>query len=288
MPELPEVENVRRQLVSLLRLSDSSEPRYLFGVEFYRRDLRFPFSKALLSKLESGQELGPLRRIGRRAKYLVFEFDQGSVLSHLGMTGSWREIPSGQLPENFKKEKRKHDHVRLIFDGGQSFVFEDPRRFGYMEWVDKDSAHKLLKNLGPEPLSQEFTADYLFKATRGKTSTIKSFIMDARRVVGVGNIYASEALFRAKVRPLRKAGRLKADDAQSLVRSIQDVLEQAISAGGSTIRDFKGVDGYRGGFQDLHLVYNRAGEPCRICQTKIVSKMITGRSTFWCPNCQPR
>lgn len=289
MPELPDVENVRRQLESMLEIAPKAlMPRYLLGAEFFRKDLRFPFSKTLRQRLASGEKLGPVLGIERRAKYLLFRFESGCLLSHLGMTGAWREIDRNTQPGEFAKRRGKHDHVRLLFDHGQSFVFEDPRRFGYMDWVDDPNQHKLLNHLGPEPLSAEFHADYLFQLTRGKTSSIKSFIMDGRRVVGVGNIYASEALYRAKVRPTRRAGKLKREEAERLVLGIREVLQAAIDSGGSSIRDFKGADGYRGGFQDLHLVYDRAGEPCRTCGTKIVSKQITGRSTFWCPNCQPK
>ncbi len=295
MPELPEVENVRRQLEAMLDLVAPSPTkprprRYLLGAEFFRKDLRFPFSKKLRDRVQAGKHLGPVLGIERRAKYLLFRFESGLLLSHLGMTGAWREIGRDTSSEVFRKQRGKHDHVRLLFDNGQSFVFEDPRRFGYMDWVDAgvQAQHKLLKHLGPEPLGPDFDAEYLFRSTRGKTSTIKSFVMDGRRVVGVGNIYASEALYRAKIRPTRKAGKLNQAEAESLVVAIRDVLKAAIESGGSSIRDFKGADGYRGGFQDLHLVYDRAGEPCRTCGTKIVSKQITGRSTFWCPNCQPK
>lgn len=289
MPELPEVENVRRQLESMLGIgSKAAKRRYLIGAEFYRKDLRFPFSKAMRDQLNSGESLGPLLGIQRRAKYLLFCFESGCLLSHLGMTGAWREIERDTPLGDFARLRGKHDHVRLLFDSGQSFVFEDPRRFGYMDWVEDLEHHKLLDHLGPEPLSEAFDRDYLFQTSRGKTSSIKSFIMDGRRVVGVGNIYASEALYRAKIRPTRRAGKLKLEEAERLVEAIREVLNAAIDSGGSSIRDFKGADGYRGGFQDLHLVYDREGEPCRVCKTKIVSKQITGRSTFWCPNCQPK
>lgn len=271
MPELPEVEHVKRQLNRLLE-----SPRQVSSLEFFRKDLRFPLSPKL-KKLVSGRDI---LTVERRAKYLLFKFEDGWLLSHLGMTGAWREIGP--------KEKRiLHDHVQLNFKDGLSLIFNDPRRFGFIDWVANLESHPRLSHLGPEPLETEFTAEVLFQKLRKRTAPIKAMIMDQRIVVGVGNIYASEALFRAGIRPTRAAGKVTMDECKRLVKEIKVILKQAIDSGGSTIRTYRSADGSEGSFQSRFFVYERAGESCLKCKTgKIVSKVIGSRSTYWCPNCQ--
>lgn len=275
MPELPEVEHVKRQLAALIGTSAR-----VSALEYFRKDLRFPLPKALLKSLP-GKEL---LEIERRAKYLLFKFDDGWLLSHLGMSGAWREIKPGE-------EKILHDHVRLSFANGPSLIFNDPRRFGFIDWVaeNEKTSHVRLEHLGPEPFDESFTPEYLFAKLRKRSAPIKSMIMDQRLVVGVGNIYASEALFRAGVRPSRAAGRVTREEAAKLITEIQIILKAAIDAGGSTIRTYKSADGSRGSFQSRFFVYGREGEVCLSCQkAKISTKVIGGRSTFWCSRCQPK
>ena len=283
MPELPEVENVRRQLLRILQNIDSQP--FVREVQFFRKDLRFPISSKVKSVMNSGDRLGPLLGIERRAKYLLFKFQSGYFLSHLGMTGFWREVSPTE-------PRLLHDHILMRFENGTSgnvtfLMYNDARRFGYVDWVENLSKHPLLKHLAPEPLGSEFSKPYLVDTCRGKKVCIKNLVMDQRRVVGVGNIYASEALFRAGIRPTRMAGRIRPDEIDRLVQSIKFVLTEAIEHGGSTIKDFKGADGYAGRFQSRLFVYGRAGEKCRNCESLIVSKQIGGRSTYWCPVCQP-
>jgi formamidopyrimidine-DNA glycosylase len=218
----------------------------------------------------------------RRAKYLLFKFSDGWLLSHLGMSGAWREIKPG--------EKRiAHDHVQINFEDGPSLVFNDPRRFGFIDWVDSMDSHVRLDHLGPEPFDENFSGEALFKKLRKRSASIKTMIMDQRLVVGVGNIYASEALFRASVRPGRAAGRVTLAECERLVHEIKLVLSAAIDAGGSTIRSYRSADGSEGQFQSRFFVYGREGESCLTCKTaKISMKVIGGRSTFWCSYCQPK
>lgn len=272
MPELPEVENVMRSLEALGPVGQR-----LTEVDLKSPSLRTPLKKNLKDRLP-GQRVTALKR---RAKYLLIETDDYVVLSHLGMTGSWRAFQSGDVPI-------KHDHVFLTFDSGLCLAFNDPRRFGRLELVNKKeiNSHQSLKDLGPEPLEDTFSGPYLFAATRGLNVAMKSFLMDQRRVVGVGNIYASEALFRAGVKPNRLARRLKEEEAVKLSRTVKSVLKDAIEKGGSTIRDFKNTNGQSGRYQNEFFVYGRGGEACRVCQAPIRSKFIVGRNTFWCPKCQ--
>ncbi len=279
MPELPEVEHVKRQLGRLIGL-----PRRVESLKYFRKDLRFPLPMHLKKNLP-GKEL---LEIERRAKYLLFRFSDGWLLSHLGMSGSWREIKPG--------EKRiTHDHVRLDFKAGPSLIFNDPRRFGFIDWVEASSktSHVRLQHLGPEPFDPSFTGTHLFEKLRKRQASIKTMIMDQRLVVGVGNIYASEALFQSKVRPGRAAAKVTRDECEILVNEIRIVLTNAIEAGGSTIRTYRSADGSRGQFQSRFSVYGREGETCIRCEaagrfSKISMKVIGGRSTFWCSKCQLR
>jgi formamidopyrimidine-DNA glycosylase len=272
MPELPEVETVRSGLESQL-----SDHPTITSVKLMRGDIRFPVPPELPARLKNQKILG----VRRRAKYLLIDTPSAILLSHLGMTGSWRFTSAG--------DGDKHDHCYIELSDGRKLAFRDPRRFGMLDLIEpgREADHPRLKSLGPEPLDQNlFNAEYLFKKSRKRHVAVKSFIMDQKIVVGVGNIYASEALFRAGLRPQRLAGRLSQLDCERLVTAIQKVLNEAIIAGGSSIRDYRNASGEAGAFQDSHQVYERGAEPCRVCGTQIRSKVIGGRSTYWCPSCQ--
>jgi formamidopyrimidine-DNA glycosylase len=269
MPELPEVENVKLSLESL-----GTTGQVFDHVELRRANLRTPLKKDLIKKLP-GQMV---KRIYRRAKFLLFETEDHLIVNHLGMTGSWRE------PES--TEFQKHDHVVFYFRSGFRLVFNDPRRFGLLELANRGVDNKWLKHLAVEPFDAAFTGAYLFKQTRGIKAPIKNLIMDQRRVVGVGNIYASEALFLTGVKPTRRAERLTAREAERLAETIRAVLTRAIAAGGSTIRDYRNSQGESGRFQQQFAVYGRKGEECVNCAGVIKSKVLAGRNTFWCASCQ--
>lgn len=270
MPELPEVENVKLSLIGL-----GSVGQVFSSVEFLRPTLRTRLNPSMDKKLK-GQSVVDIRR---RAKFLLIETEDFILLNHLGMTGSWR---SGSLPEE------KHDHVILHFESGFGLIYNDPRRFGLLELLPKKdlAKNKWLKNLGIEPLAEEFDADFLFQSTRKRKAPLKAFIMDQRRVVGVGNIYASEALFAAGVKPLRPAGKLTREESVKLVDCVRSILTCAIEAGGSTISDYRNSHGEEGEYQLSFSVYARSSEPCLKCGTAIRSRVIAGRNTFWCPKCQ--
>lgn len=272
MPELPEVENVRLSLEGL-----GAKGQQFSAVKLMSPSLRTPLKKHLIQKLP-GQKILGLRR---RAKFLLFDTEEFCIVNHLGMTGSWRQLGNSE-------ELIKHDHVVFEFKSGLKLVFNDPRRFGLMEMVDKENTdrHGWLKNLGPEPLLDPFNAEYLFKVTRKLQSPIKNLIMDQKKVVGVGNIYASEALFLSKIKPTKPSGKISFKEAEKLVETIRHVLNKAIAAGGSTIRDYKNSNGQSGNFQNSFSVYGRDGELCVKCKASIRSKFIGGRNTYWCPKCQ--
>lgn len=272
---------MKRQLESLIGC-----PRRIQSFDHFRRDLRFPIPKKLKTVMNGREVLG----IERRAKYLLFKFADGWLLSHLGMTGAWRQISAGET-------KILHDHVQLNFADGLSLIFNDPRRFGFVDWVESLEDHPRLSHLGPEPLTDAFTADVLFAKLRKRSAAIKTMIMDQRIVVGVGNIYASEALFRAGLRPMRAAGRVTLNECERLVKEIKIILGEAIDSGGSTIRTYRSADGSQGSFQSRFFVYERDGLECLKCNgrgrsdqktrlQKISTKMIGSRSTYWCPRCQ--
>jgi formamidopyrimidine-DNA glycosylase len=269
MPELPEVETTLRGI----------EP-YLLNQRVERvivRDprLRWPVP-ADVSKAE-GQRFVALTR---RGKYLLLNMEQGGLIIHLGMSGSLRILQDPLLPE-------KHDHVDIQLDTGVCLRFNDPRRFGAFLWVDGQmEAHELLRDLGPEPLTAEFTADYLYERSRDRKVAIKNFIMNGHIVVGVGNIYASESLFMAGIHPQRAAGRVSRLRYEGLVAAIRDVLSHAIRRGGTTLRDFVNSEGSPGYFAQELLVYDRAGGECFQCGGPIRQKVIGQRSSYFCPVCQ--
>ena len=270
MPELPEVETTRRGVAPYV------ERQKVTGVRIYDRRLRWPVPRGLTQRL-IGQVVD---RIDRRSKYLLFRTARGTLIVHLGMTGSLRVFskpPPRQL----------HDHVDLEFESGIVLRYRDPRRFGAMLWSPRSARdHPLLAGLGPEPFEPGFNAEYLFRATRRRRAAIKLALMDNRLVVGVGNIYASEALFRAGIRPTRAAGRVSRKRYAALVEAVRDTLSDAIAKGGSTLRDYVDVLGAPGYFQLNYNVYDRAGEPCRACGTTIRAVRLGARSSYYCPKCQ--
>jgi formamidopyrimidine-DNA glycosylase len=240
------------------------------------RRLRWPID----AKIESAIRGQLVRRVDRRAKYLLIGADAGTLIVHLGMSGSLR-IVSPDVPP------RPHDHWDLVIDSGKVLRFHDPRRFGSLHWALGDPLeHPLLAKLGPEPLSADFDAEYLYRATRKRTVAIKQLIMNSHVVVGVGNIYANEALFRAGIAPRRAAGRLTRAQAQALVQAIKSVLKEAIQIGGTTLRDYVSATGTPGYFKQKLFVYERAKQPCRVCKTPIKQVAQGQRSSYWCATCQ--
>lgn len=271
MPELPEVETTCRGI------RPHVEGRTLTALVVRNPRLRVPVPAALPARL-GGRTLCS---VGRRAKYLLLGFEGGSVIVHLGMSGSLRLVSSAEPPG-------AHDHIDFVF-GPQALRLRDPRRFGMVVWQEGDAAdHPLLARLGPEPLGPAFDADWLHAVTRGLRAPIKHVLMDSHRVVGVGNIYASESLFRARIHPLEAAGRLGPRRCARLVAAVRTTLEAAIEAGGSTLRDFVGGDGQPGYFQQQYFVYGRGEAPCRVCGGA-VRRIVSGqRATYFCPRCQRR
>jgi formamidopyrimidine-DNA glycosylase len=269
MPELPEVEITR------LGIAGPLAGHRIDAVTIRNGSLRWPVPAHLGHSLP-GQTL---RGIDRRAKYLLLRLDAGTLIIHLGMSGSLRILPAG-TPAG------KHDHIDLVF-GDALLRLRDPRRFGAMLWHDgPDPHHPLLAHLGPEPLGDDFNIEALARALARRGCAIKLAIMDSAVVVGVGNIYASESLFRARIRPDMAARRLTRPQMARLVEAIRQTLRDALAAGGSTLRDFMHTDGQPGYFQQRYFVYGREGEPCRVCGTAIRNQRLGNRSTFFCTGCQ--
>ena len=270
MPELPEVETTLRGLAPHL------EGQSVVAVVIRHHQLRWPIPKNL-PKLLCGKTIRALRR---RGKYLLIEFDRGTLILHLGMSGSLRILPA-------KMPAQKHDHFDLVLDSGKLMRLRDPRRFGAVLWHAGDvSDHPLLAVLGPEPLEGGFDGHYLYRATRGRNIAIKQCIMNSHVVVGVGNIYANEALFRAGIKPQLAAGRLSLPRCTRLVEEVRATLTEAIEKGGSSLRDFVDATGQPGHFQQHYWVYGRNGEPCRKCGA-LIRKIRQGqRSSFYCGSCQ--
>ena len=240
------------------------------------RRLRWPIAATLEAQIRHQI----VRSVDRRAKYLLIHLESGALIVHLGMSGSLRLVGSNTAP-------RPHDHWDLVLDTGRTLRFHDPRRFGSLHWTEEDPAkHPLLKKLAPEPLSPDFNGDYLFRVTRKRSVAIKQLIMNSQLVVGVGNIYASEALFRAGISPRRAARRISKAEAQRLSRAIKAVLKGAIKIGGTTLRDYVNVDGAPGYFSQKLFVYERAGERCRVCKAAVKQFTQGQRSTYWCAVCQ--
>ncbi len=269
MPELPEVETSRAGIAPHL------QGRTVSRLVVRQPQLRWPVPDELARCLEGKIILSVLRR----GKYILINVDGGAALLHLGMSGSVRILPVG-APVG------KHDHVDLELDSGSMLRLTDPRRFGALLWQPENELHSLLASLGPEPLSDEFDAAYLLRCCQGRKTAIKTLIMNSQVVVGVGNIYANEALYQAGIDPRRAAGRIAAARLERLVLCIKEVLARAIEQGGTTLRDFVGGDGKPGYFkQELH-VYGRAGEPCHGCGSILKEVRLGQRSTVYCPSCQ--
>jgi formamidopyrimidine-DNA glycosylase len=270
VPELPEVETTRRGIAPAL------VGQRVRRIVVRDRRLRWPIAE----DLEAAVQDRTVRSVERRAKYLLIRFDGGALIVHLGMSGSLRVLEQAMPP-------RPHDHWDLVLDSGKLLRFHDPRRFGSLHFIAGDPfEHKLLAKLAPEPLTDAFNAGYLFRKTRKRAVAIKQFIMNSTVVVGVGNIYASEALFRAGIAPRRAARRITRAQAESLTRAIKEVLTQAVQIGGTTLRDYVNADGIPGYFRQKLFVYERDGEACRICKGPVQQFVQGQRSTYWCRNCQ--
>ena len=270
MPELPEVETSR------LGLTPHVVGRTVESAVVRQRKLRHTVSPGVTRTLP-GCAVYDLRR---RAKYLLFDTPKGSLIVHLGMSGSLKIVDADEPP-------MAHDHVDIVFDNGRCMRFRDPRRFGCFLWTARDPLqHKLLAHLGPEPLSDQFDGALLYARSRKRRGAVKNFIMDGKIVVGVGNIYASEALFRAGIDPRRQAGRISSARYDLLAEKIVDVLREAIVQGGTSLRDFTAENGQPGYFQQKLNVYGRADEPCVTCKAPLRQKVIGQRSSFFCINCQ--
>ncbi|MFQ6003860.1 MAG: bifunctional DNA-formamidopyrimidine glycosylase/DNA-(apurinic or apyrimidinic site) lyase [Woeseia sp.] len=269
MPELPEVETSRRGIAPWI------EDQQISGVVVRQYGLRWPIASELEQMLP-GQKV---RSLSRRAKYLLIGTDAGTVMLHLGMSGSLRIIDAG-APAGV------HDHVDIELASGKAIRFRDPRRFGSLLWTDDPFAHRLLRKLGPEPLDEAFDGVYLRRAARGRRVCIKQFLMNSSIVVGVGNIYANETLFVASIHPKRQAGRIALPRMELLAEAVKTVLKRAIEAGGTTLRDFHGGDGEPGYFRQQLEVYDREGEPCLRCRRPISVIVLGQRATYYCKNCQ--
>lgn len=268
MPELPEVETTVRGIEPFLA------GRTIRDVRVREPRLRWPVSPGV-QKARGERVSG----VTRRAKYILVHLENGTLLIHLGMSGSLCVLGDAPVPG-------KHDHFDIVLDE-YTIRFNDPRRFGAFLWWDQaPDSHPLLASLGPEPFSDPFNADYLYHRSRGRKVAAKHFVMDGKVVVGVGNIYASEALFIAGIHPTRPAGRISHARYEGLVDAIRDVLDRAIRQGGTTLRDFSGSTGAPGYFAQELLVYGRAGEPCFQCGAEIRQKVIGQRSSFYCIHCQ--
>ena len=257
-------------------LAPHTRGRRIRALRLYERRLRWPVPARLPAELAGLRIL----RTGRRAKYLLLGLESGTLLVHLGMSGNLRVVPAAapRLP---------HDHFDLVLDSGCALRFNDPRRFGSLIYVRGDPhRHPLLAQLAPEPFARAFDAAYLWRITRGRRVAVKQLLMNSRLVVGVGNIYASEALFRARIRPRRQARSLSRAEVSRLVRAVRAVLRQAIRAGGTTLRDYLKADGSPGYFRQRLYVYERAGKPCRRCGAAVRAITQGQRSTYYCPVCQ--
>lgn len=269
MPELPEVETTRRGIAP-----------YLLGRRVREVLVRVPRLRwPIPATVATGLVGSTIERVDRRAKYLLIGNSAGDAIVHLGMSGSLRVLDR-------ETPLKAHDHVDLVLDSGQLLRFNDPRRFGCLLWQPAGSTHELLASLGPEPFDPEFSGAYLYARARGRSAPVKHFLMDQNIVVGVGNIYAAEALFRAGIDPRRAAGRVSRDRYGALGVAAREILSASILRGGTTLRDFLKPDGEPGYFEQDLFVYGRTGEPCKVCGTPIKSVRLGQRSSFYCPRCQ--
>ena len=269
MPELPEVEITRRGLLPLVN-------QVVKNVVIRNPSMRWPIPSHLTETIKSQKIVS----LSRRAKYILVNFENGTLLLHLGMSGRISLLDRNYPPE-------KHDHFDISFENGSVLRLRDPRRFGAVLWAGAaTSEHPLLISLGPEPLEEMFNGEFLHQKTRTRTTAIKTTIMDAHLVVGVGNIYASESLFRARINPQLSANKLTLRQCEKLAAEIKATLGDALSAGGSSLRDFFGTDGNPGYFQQEYFVYGRTGAPCKVCSKPIQCIRLGQRSTFYCSSCQ--
>lgn len=270
MPELPEVETTRSGIAPHI------ENNIVTNVIVRNRSLRWPIPTGLKRKLQDQKIIS----VTRRAKYLLINFATGTLIIHLGMSGSLRILPSTEAVE-------KHDHFELQFKDGICLRLRDPRRFGCVLWTKDDpNEHKLISHLGPEPLDKTFNSQLLFEKSRKRKTSIKQFIMDAKIVVGVGNIYASESLFLAGIHPKRLAGKITKQHSQDLTKAIKKILKQAIKQGGTTLKDFHSSEGKPGYFQQKLKVYDRKDKACVTCKKPVKCITLGQRSTFYCSHCQ--
>ena len=270
MPELPEVETTRQGI------SPHICGHKVISTDFRQKKLRWPVDSKL-GKILANQQL---TQIERRGKYLLLLFSSGTLIWHLGMSGSLR-ITNAEEPPS------AHDHIDLIFSNGNVLRYRDPRRFGAAVWTEDDPLkHKLLHHLGPEPLTESFTDIYLFERSRNIRQPVKSWIMNNKIVVGVGNIYANESLFSARIHPLKAAGKLTRPMCSRLTQEIKSILSYAIEQGGTTLKDFVGGDGQPGYFSQKLMVYGRGGQSCSICQNTLLEKPVAQRATVYCRHCQ--
>ena len=270
MPELPEVETTRQGI------SPHVLGRTVVAAVVRESRLRWPVRPDLEARL-AGRTVAD---VTRRGKYLLLHFDPGTLILHLGMSGSLRVVADRTAPQ-------RHDHVDLVLDDGYRLRLRDPRRFGSVHWVEGNPLqHPLLASLGPEPLGAAFNGQWLYARSRGRRVAVKSYLMDGRIVVGVGNIYANEALFLAGILPLRPAGRISLARYGRLAEAVKEVLQEAISQGGTTLRDFVGSDGSPGYFSQRLRVYGREAMPCEVCGHLLRQRLIGQRSSYFCPRCQ--
>ncbi len=268
MPELPEVETTKRGIRPYL------EGASIVSILVRNPNLRWPVSPEI-NEISRQRVL----TVQRRAKYIIIALEKGSILVHLGMSGSLRVLTE-------RAAMLKHDHIEMVLDSGNLIRFNDPRRFGCFLWTTDWFAHKLIHHLGPEPLTKAFSVDYLYALARARNTSIKQLIMDSRVVVGVGNIYANEALFLSRIHPKRAANRISKKRLSTLVDNIRDVLSAAINQGGTTLRDFVGSDGKPGYFKQQLFVYGRKGQVCRCCANELKDVRQNGRITVYCSYCQ--
>ena len=270
MPELPEVETARRGIAPHL------EGRRIERLTVRDRRLRWPVPAGLEGEVRGQTVLA----VDRRGKYLLLRTASGTLILHLGMSGSLRVVEAADPPAT-------HDHLDLVVEGGTALRLTDPRRFGCLLWTRGDPArHPLIATLGPEPFDAAFSGEYLFRLSRGRRCAVKAFLMDGHVVTGVGNIYASESLFLAGIHPARAAGRVARTRYGRLAEAVRTVLGEAIRAGGTTLQDFVGADGRPGHFSRQLRVYDREGEPCGVCGHLLRRRIIAQRAAFFCPRCQ--
>lgn len=269
MPELPEVETVKNGLNKIIKNKN------IIDVKVYKKQLRNKISTNFKKKIINNKVI----EVRRRAKYLVFDLSVGKLINHLGMTGNWKL-------KDISYQKEKHDHVEFVLQNEKRLIYNDPRRFGVMLYSENEDSYFNGKKHGAEPLSRSYNFKYLQNKLANKKAPIKSALMDQAVVLGIGNIYVAETLYKCGVSPLRPANKVSEQELKLIVKHSKLVLKQAIKSGGSTIKDFKKAGGESGYFQTKLLVYGREGQLCHSCHTPIENEKLSGRSSFWCPNCQ--